>query len=130
MPSIELKDRELIENARAIIAKRFKENYHHIGAALRTKSGKVFSAVHLEAYVGRVAVCAEAIAIGMAAAAGDTQIETIVAVNSHGRVIPPCGICRELISDYSSECKVIITEVESISIGELLPKKMDYRNLK
>ncbi len=108
MPSIELKDKELIENARAIIAKRFKEDYHHIGAALRTKSGKVFSAVHLEAYVGRVAVCAEAIAIGMAAAAGDTDIDTIVAVNSHGRVIPPCGICRELISDYSSNCKVII----------------------
>jgi cytidine deaminase len=130
MPSIELKDKELIENARAIIAKRFKENYHHIGAALRTKSGKVFSAVHLEAYVGRVAVCAEAIAIGMAAAAGDTDIETIVAVNSNGRVIPPCGICRELISDYSADCKVIIAEVESISIGELLPRKMDYRNLK
>jgi hypothetical protein len=87
MPSLELKDKELIENARSIITKRFKENYHHIGAALRTKSGTVFSAVHLEAYVGRVAICAEAIAIGMAAAAGDTDIETIVAVNSHGRVI-------------------------------------------
>jgi cytidine deaminase len=130
MPALEPKDKELIENARAIITKRFKENYHHIGAALRTKSGKVFSAVHLEAYVGRVAICAEAIAIGMAAAAGDTDIETIVAVNSNGRVIPPCGICRELISDYSSDCKVIITEVESVSIGELLPRKMDYRNLK
>jgi cytidine deaminase len=66
----------------------------------------------------------------MAAAAGDTEIETIVAVNSNGRVIPPCGICRELISDYSSDCKVIIAEVESVSIGELLPRKMDYRNLK
>jgi cytidine deaminase len=130
MCSLDSKDKELIENARAIIAERFKENYHHIGAALRTKSGKVFSAVHLEAYVGRVAVCAEAIAIGMAAAAGDTDIETIVAVNSNGRVIPPCGICRELISDYSSDCDVIITEVESISIGELLPRKMNYRNLK
>jgi cytidine deaminase len=130
MCSLDSKDKELIENARAIIAERFKENYHHIGAALRTKSGKVFSAVHLEAYVGRVAVCAEAIAIGMAAAAGDTDIETIVAVNSSGRVIPPCGICRELISDYSSDCDVIITEVESISIGELLPRKMNYRNLK
>jgi cytidine deaminase len=130
MPSLELKDKELIENARSIITKRFKENYHHIGAALRTKSGTVFSAVHLEAYVGRVAICAEAIAIGMAAAAGDTDIETIVAVNSHGRVIPPCGICRELISDYSCDCKVIITEVETIAIGELLPRKVDYRNLK
>lgn len=130
MSSLDSIDKELIENARTIITKRFKGNYHHIGAALRTKSGKVFSAVHLEAYVGRVAVCAEAIAIGMAAAAGDTDIDAIVAVNSNGRVIPPCGICRELISDYSSDCKVIITEVESVSIGELLPRKMDYRNLK
>lgn len=63
MSPIELNDKELIENARSIIIKRFKENYHHVGAALRTKSGKVFSSVHLEAYVGRVAVCAEAIAI-------------------------------------------------------------------
>jgi cytidine deaminase len=37
MPSIDRKDKELIEDARTIIAKRFKENYHHIGAALRTK---------------------------------------------------------------------------------------------
>jgi cytidine deaminase len=129
MCSIELKDKELIESARSIIAKRFKENYHHIGAALRTKSGKVFSSVHLEAYIGRVAICAEAIAIGMAAAAGDTELETIVAVNSNGRVVPPCGICRELISDYAPDCKVIITEVEIVPIGELLPRKYRYRDM-
>ncbi|KAM3093831.1 cytidine deaminase [Phormidesmis sp. 146-12] len=120
---MELKDKELIENARSIIAKRFKEDYHHVGAALRTKSGKVFSSVHLEAYVGRIAVCAEAIAIGMAAAAGDTELETIVAVDRKGRVVPPCGMCRELIFDYAPGCKVIIAEVESMTISELLPRK-------
>ncbi len=123
MPSLELKDQELLENARSIIAKRFKEDYHHVGAALRTRSGKVFSAVHLEAYVGRVAVCAEAIAIGMAAAAGDTELEVIVAVDRKGRVVPPCGICRELISDYSADCKVITTETDTMHISELLPRK-------
>ncbi len=123
MSSLELKDKELLENACSIIAKRFKEDYHHIGAALRTKSGKIFSAVHLEAYVGRVAVCAEAIAIGMAAAAGDTELEVIVAVDRKGRVVPPCGICRELISDYSVNCKVITTETDTMRISELLPRK-------
>ncbi len=121
--SVNSNDKKLIEEARLIISKRFKEDYHHVGAALRTKSGKVFSAVHLEAYVGRVAVCAEAIAIGMAAAAGDTELETIVAVDRQGRVVPPCGMCRELISDYAPDCQVIITEVEMMTIGELLPKK-------
>ncbi len=120
---VNLSDKELLEEARAIISKRFKEDYHHIGAAVRTKSGKIFAAVHLEAYVGRVAVCAEAIAIGMAAAEGDTDIETIVAVERHGKVVSPCGMCRELISDYAPDCRVIITEEESVNIYELLPRK-------
>jgi cytidine deaminase len=89
MLSLESIDRELIEQARSIISTRFKPDYHHIGAALRTKSGRVFAAVHLEANVGRVAVCAEAIAIGMAAAAGDTELETIVAVDSQGNIVSP-----------------------------------------
>jgi cytidine deaminase len=123
MSPVDLSDEKLIEEARCIISKRFKENYHHVGAALRTKSGKIFSAVHLEAYVGRVAVCAEAIAIGMAAAKGDTEIETIVAVDRQEQVVSPCGICRELISDYAPRCKVIIAEGESTTINELLPRK-------
>jgi cytidine deaminase len=121
--SLNTNDKKLIEDARCIISNRFKENYHHVGAALRTKSGKVFSAVHLEAHVGRVAVCAEAIAIGMAAAEGDTEIEAIVAVDRHGQVVSPCGMCRELISDYAPSCKVIITEEDTITINELLPRK-------
>jgi cytidine deaminase len=118
-----VKDRELIEHARSIIAKRFKEDHHHIGAALRTKSGQVFAAVHLEAHVGRVAVCAEAIAIGMAAAAGDTELETIVAVDRQGRIVAPCGMCRELIADYAPDCQAIVTETQNMTIGELLPRK-------
>jgi cytidine deaminase len=123
MFSTGLKDQELIESAHSIITRRFKKNYHHVGAALQTKSGQIFSAVHLEAYVGRVAVCAEAIAIGMAATAGDIEIETIVAVNSKGQVVSPCGMCRELIGDYAPDCKVIVTEAEILTISELLPKK-------
>lgn len=120
--SADLDDKQLIEEARSIISQRFKEGYHHVGAALRTRSGKIFSAVHLEAHIGRVAVCAEAIAIGMAAA-GDTEIEAIVAVNSQGIVVPPCGICRELISDYAPNCKVLLSEDESMTVNELLPRK-------
>jgi cytidine deaminase len=124
---VDLNEKELIEEARFIIAKRFKKDYHHVGAALRTKSGKMFSAVHLEAYV-ETAICAEAIAIGMAAAAGDTEIEIIVAVDRKGRVVAPCGMCRELISDYAPGCKVIITEEEITTISELLPSK--YQRLR
>ncbi len=124
--SLSAPDRALVAAAREIIAKRFKEDYHHVGAALRTKSGQVYAAVHLEAYIGRISVCAEAVALGMAAAAGETQIDTIVAVDRRGEVVSPCGMCRELVLDYSKDAKVIIlgeNGVESLPMAALLPQK-------
>lgn len=119
-------DSELINLARETISQRFIEGRHHIGAALITQRGHVFTGVHLEAYIGRVAVCAEAIAIGAAATAGDTDIHTIVAVTERGDVVSPCGICRELITDYAPTARVLIPgngEVVAVSVGELLPNR-------
>ena len=116
----------LLEVARDIIRKRHKEPWHKIGAALRTKNGKTFAAVHIDAGVGRIAVCAEAIAIGMAASAGDTDIDLIVAVNSQGDVVSPCGMCRELISDYAPHARVLVPSAEGpvvMLVGDLLPNK-------
>lgn len=116
----------MVRSAREILAARFKKGYHHVGAALRTRSGTTFLAVHLEANVGRIAVCAEAVALGMAAAAGDTEVERVVAVGSDGNVVSPCGMCRELISDYAPEARVIVP-VENgpfaIPVSDLLPNK-------
>jgi len=119
-------DSKLIKTAKDLIKKRYKENKHFIASALRTTTGKIFAGVHLEAHVGRVAVCAEAVALGNAATEGDTLIETIVAVNEIGEAVSPCGMCRELISDYSPEAKVIIKrndELVSVPVMELLPDK-------
>ena len=119
-------DEELVNIAKELIAKRYKDGFHHIASTLRTTSGSIFSGVHVEAYVGRITVCAEAIAIGAAATAGDTSIETIVAVNELGEIVSPCGMCREMISDYSPEANVIILrsgQPENVPIIGLLPDK-------
>jgi len=86
----------------------------------------MFSAVHLEASIGRIAVCAEAIALGMAAAEGGSDVEMIVAVNKAGEVMPPCGMCRELVSGYAPEALVIVpgpTAPMVVPIARLLPYK-------
>jgi cytidine deaminase len=119
-------DLRLIEAARSIIALRSKPEAHEVGAALRTRSGKIFAAVNVKANVGRVSVCAEAVAIGMAASAGDTNIERIVAVDQKGRVISPCGLCREMISDYAPQAEVIVSGNDGLKIlkvANLLPHK-------
>ena len=97
------------------------------------KSGRIFSAVNLEANIGRIAVCAEPIAMGKAISEGENRFDTIVAVGhpgSRGRkkiqVIEPCGMCRELVTDYALNAKVIIPTdkgVRKVFMTDLLPYK-------
>lgn len=127
-------DRQLIEAAQHTIQKLYAFERHHVGAALRTKTGEVFTAVHLEANVGRVAVCAEAMVIGKAISEGFSEFDTIVAVRHPDpdnaerdiRVVSPCGMCRELLGDYSPEINVILPDdgnLNKYSVGDLLPYK-------
>lgn len=123
-------DRDLIEAARSIVRLRYVPRWNCVGAALRTASGKTYAAIHLDAAVGRVAVCAEVIALGMAVAAGELQIETIVAVarrrDGDWEVLPPCGMCRELLSDYAPGAYVIVpvgNDLVRMPLIDLLPMK-------
>jgi cytidine deaminase len=132
--TLDAKDQELIDAATAAIKARYRNDWQEVGAALRTRDGRVVTGVNLDAYVGRGAVCAEAVAIGTALTAeGDKGIETIVAVR-HPKpgepgdvaVVSPCGACRELIHDYDAGARVIVPNGKAptvTSIGELLPNK-------
>lgn len=128
--TIQPDDEKLLDLARELARTRFRQDAHHVFAAIRTTSGAIFPGVHLEATVGRIAVCAEAVALGNAAVAGDTAVETVVAVNRNGDVVSPCGMCRELILDYAPNAEVIIFEppgLERVALTSLLPNK--YRRL-
>ena len=125
-------DLALVEVARDAIRKRYRANWHVVGCALRTRSGRVHVGVHLECHVGRIAVCAEAVAIGRAVTDGDDDLETIVAVHQSSpddglpTVVAPCGMCREMISDYAPDAQVIMPtdgEPELVAIASLLPRK-------
>jgi cytidine deaminase len=129
------RDLELIEAASEAIRRRYRYDWQEVGAALRMRSGKIFTGVSLDAYLGRMAVCAEAVAIGQAITnSGETAIETIVAVRHPPpeekdrpiAVVSPCGACRELIWDYDRNARVIVPApngCEVIAIGDLLPNK-------
>jgi cytidine deaminase len=132
--AVSKKDRELINAATKAIKSRYRNDWQEVGAALRTRDGCIVTGVNLDAYVGRGAVCAEAVAIGRALTEkGDKGIETIVAVRhpkpgEKGRlaVVSPCGTCRELIHDYDAGARVIVPGVKAptvTTIGALLPNK-------
>lgn len=128
------KDKTLIAAATDVIKSRYRDDWQEVGAALFTREGRLITGVNIDAYVGRGAVCAEAIAIGRAITEnGDKGIDTIVAVR-HPKpgepgdivVVSPCGTCRELIHDYDAKARVIVPGNGGptiMSIGELLPNK-------
>ena len=125
-------DRKLVKMAQDSIVSRYKPGWHSIGSALRTRSGKTYVSIHIDANVGRIAVCAEAIAVANAIYDGETEFDTIVAVqhpknpDEEFRVVSPCGMCRELVTDYDKNTKVIIEvggQLKKMKMMELIPYK-------
>ena len=124
------KDIELIEHAKETRRRLYRADRYEVAAALRTSSGEVFAGIHMEASVGFADVCGEVAAICHAVAHGHEDLETIVALGGdgpdHNYLMPPCGRCREVISDMNAEAWVIVGTLErpyKVRVGELLPMK-------
>ncbi len=119
-------DRELIRTALDTLLKNFDDGiYNHtVGAAIRTKNGKVYSGVNCDGIHGS---CAEYIAIGTAISAGEREFDTIVAVNEKAVncLVAPCGNCRQMLVQYAPNIKVILNDdsgsMVKVDIGDLLP---------
>src|SRR5262249_12934097 len=126
------RDQELIAAASEAIKRRYRNDWQEVGAALRTRDGRIYTGVNLDAYLGRMAVCAAAVARARAVEGAGTR--TLGAVRHPGPaeadqalvVVSPCGSCRELIWDYDRNARVIVPSANGpvvAGIGELLPNK-------
>ncbi len=127
-------DEALVDAATRLIVRRYTENRHHIAAAVRTKSGKVYTGLHLDTYVGRASVCAEAVAVGRALSEDGDPIVCIVSVrhprpreeHREPQVVTPCGICREMLNDFAPSAEAIVKlngDLKKVPVGDLLPNK-------
>ena len=125
-------DHALVDAARAVLLKHYRPFWHTVAAALRGRDGRVWTGIHMGATVGRLAICAEAIALGRAIMDGDGTIECAVAVR-HPKpeesvreiaVVPPCGACRENLTDYDPGASVIVQTaagLRRVPVAALLP---------
>ena len=125
-------DEALVQAARDVLLRHYKPFWHTVGAALRSRDGRVWTGVHLGAVVGRLSICAEVIAVGRAVMNGDGTIECAVAVR-HPKpgepdqtiaVVPPCGACRETLTDYDPAAMVIVPTaagLRRVPVRMLLP---------
>ena len=129
-------DHELIAAANAVLARHYRPFWHMVAAAIRSRDGRIWTGLHIGTTVGRLSVCAEAVAFGRAVLDGDGTILTAVAVR-HPKpeetdrelaVVPPCGACREMILDHAPDATIIVKDAGALiklPIRTLLP--LPYR---
>ena len=96
-----------------------------VGAALRTKTGRVYTGVNVENAVYPHTMCAERVAIFKAVSEGQTEFDVIaVATNNGGS---PCGGCRQVLAEFGLDTIVLIADGEGklqkeMTVSELLPE--------
>lgn len=98
-----------------------------VGAAVESISGKIYVGVCVDSACS-IGICAERNAIFNMLTNGEDAIRRVVAVGGGGKVLPPCGVCRELMAqlmpnDYREiEIMVDYEKNEIVTLGELTPK--------
>jgi len=97
---------------------------YKVGAALLTKSGKIFTGCNIENSSYGLTNCAERTAVFKAVSEGETEFEEIVIYVDSQKLPSPCGACRQVLSEFSSDLKVTISsprKTVETDIQELLP---------
>ena len=98
-----------------------------VGAAVLAKSGKVYLGVNVENASFGATICAERNAIFTAVCNGDREFEALAISSDSENYTYPCGICRQVISEFANEDMKIICannkgEFEVIKFFDLFPR--------
>jgi cytidine deaminase len=105
-----------------------------VGAALRTKAGKVFTGCNIESASYGLTVCAERVAIWKALSEGERDFTDLVVVADTETLTPPCGTCRQIIWEFAKHATIVLANLrgqrEEVHILDLLPRAFDARFLK
>lgn len=110
-------DQELVRAATGLAARLGDGDDHTVAAAARARDGRIVTGVNVYHFTG--GPCAELVALGVAAAQGLPELVRIVAVGDRGRgVMPPCGRCRQVLSDYFPDIEVIVAAVPEPAPGQ------------
>ena len=126
---------QLIESAKKVREKAYAPFSNFlVGAAVRTKDGKIYTGCNVESASYGLTVCAERIAIWKAVSEGEREFEQVAVVTDTEELTPPCGTCRQIIWEFCGDIPVTFSnlkgKVETVMMKEILPRAFDTKFLK
>jgi cytidine deaminase len=116
-------------------AREARENAHapysnfRVGAALRAKSGRIFTGCNVENSTYGLTLCAERVAVFKAISEGERGFEAVAVVADTNILTPPCGACRQILWEFCGDADVVLAnlqgKVELHKMAALFPKPFD-----
>ena len=124
---------ELIEAAESVRSNAYAPYSHfRVGAALKTKSGKVYVGCNVENSSYGMTMCAERNAMFSAIASGERDFSALVIAadeSRDGTLCPPCGACRQVLAEFCSPdmpITLVAGQKKAVHrLGDLLPLTFD-----
>lgn len=102
-----------------------------VGAALQTRSGRVFIGCNVENASYGLTLCAERVAVAIAVSEGERDFGAIAIVSREAAM--PCGACRQVLAEFNADLRVIVADLEGnghqFCLSELLPEAFSSSDL-
>ncbi len=116
-------DWDALQHVAADAVGRAYAPYSHfpVGAAALTDDGRVVSGCNVENASYGLTLCAECTLVGELRQTGGGRLTAFVCVDEGGRVIMPCGRCRQLLHEFAAPGMVLRTASGIRTLAEILP---------
>lgn len=128
---MKMTDKELVSLAKKAAESSYSPySEFKVGAALLTKSGKVYTGCNIESSSFSPTNCAERTAFFKAVSEGERAFDKIAIVGGKkgdfSDFCTPCGVCRQVMAEFCDNDFIIILgkngeETQIFTLGELLP---------
>jgi cytidine deaminase len=106
-------------------------SHFHVGAAVLSASGRVFSGCNVENASYGLTLCAERVALACAVAAGERDFVALAVTTPGGG--SPCGACRQFAAEFRRDLPILIIDanqpdrIQETSLDVLLPMQFQLR---
>lgn len=125
---------ELVETARRAKRRAFAPYSHfHVGAALLSGNGRIYSGCNVEISTYALTICAERTAIFKAISEGERNFKAIAVVSDDPDFTPPCGACRQVLMDLAGNIDFLMVNakgrIKVLTMKTLLPHAFGRKNL-
>lgn len=127
-------DLELVNIARQAVTNAYAPySKFMVGAALITEDDEVYTGCNIENSSYGATICAERTAVCKCISDGLRPIKKIAICSSGSGQTFPCGICRQVLSEFMSENGEILLgtpdgDFYTYTLGELLPNSFELNN--